>query len=248
MITGDTMNADFQSAVVRLNNWLMPLMRSRTGVLLFGTLLGGPHLLFLLLAVGVRLHLSWSVSVREDLSLALAMLALAACLFYGFFSVLLILWRLQSSVFVPDLKTVRLLLSYTLMPVIYGLLAGWGLQGWVGHYSSALLRAALLLYATYWVGTSALIFKIALNRTLEARQEAEAKTCHVPQSLAELKPRRQPPPGKTAMQMIQGQWPGEETTEQLLAQLKAQDGTIPNDDTHDKSDKTEAAANRPDHD
>ena len=37
----------------------------------------------------------------------------------------------------------------------------------------------------------------------------------------ELKPRRQPPPGKTAMQMIQGQWPGEETTEQLLAQLKA---------------------------
>ena len=38
---------------------------------------------------------------------------------------------------------------------------------------------------------------------------------------AELKPRRQPPPGKTAMQMIQGRWPGEETTEQLLAQLKA---------------------------
>lgn len=55
----------------------------------------------------------------------------------------------------------------------------------------------------------------------KARQEAEAKTYHVPQSLDELKPRRQPPPGKTAMQMIQGQWPGDETTEQLLAQLKA---------------------------
>lgn len=60
-----------------------------------------------------------------------------------------------------------------------------------------------------------------MEEVMEARQEAEAKTYHVPQSLAELKPRRQPPPGKTAMQMIQGQWPGEETTEQLLAQLKA---------------------------
>ena len=40
-------------------------------------------------------------------------------------------------------------------------------------------------------------------------------------SLEDLKPRRQPPPGKTAMQMIQGQWPGEETTEELLAQLRA---------------------------
>ncbi len=59
-----------------------------------------------------------------------------------------------------------------------------------------------------------------MEQVMEARQEAEAKTYHVPQSLAELKPRRQPPPGKTAMQMIQGQWPGEETTEQLLAQLK----------------------------
>lgn len=55
----------------------------------------------------------------------------------------------------------------------------------------------------------------------KACQEAEARTYHVPQSLEELKPRRQPPPGKTAMQMIQGQWPGDETTERLLAQLKA---------------------------
>ncbi len=60
-----------------------------------------------------------------------------------------------------------------------------------------------------------------IEEVMEARQEAEAKTYHVPQSLEELKPRRQPPPGKTAMQMIQGQGPGEETTEQLLAQLKA---------------------------
>lgn len=60
-----------------------------------------------------------------------------------------------------------------------------------------------------------------MEEVMEARQEAEAQTYRVPQSLDELKPRRQPPPGKTAMQMIQGQWPGEETTEQLLAQLKA---------------------------
>lgn len=57
-----------------------------------------------------------------------------------------------------------------------------------------------------------------MEEIMEARQEDRAKTYHVPQSQDELKPRRQPPPGKTAMQMIQGQWPGEETTEQLLAQ------------------------------
>ena len=60
-----------------------------------------------------------------------------------------------------------------------------------------------------------------LEEVLETRQAVETATDRVPQSLAELKPRRQPTPGKTAMQMIQGQWPGEETTEQLLAQLKA---------------------------
>ena len=60
-----------------------------------------------------------------------------------------------------------------------------------------------------------------MEEMLEAQQIAETKSYPVPQSLSELKPRRQPPPGKTAMQMIQGQWPGEETTEQLLAQLKA---------------------------
>lgn len=43
----------------------------------------------------------------------------------------------------------------------------------------------------------------------------------IPQSLDELKPRRLPPPGKTAMQMIVGQWPGDETDEELQAALKA---------------------------
>ena len=55
----------------------------------------------------------------------------------------------------------------------------------------------------------------------EADQQTKKNTVPLPPLQAELKPRRQPPPGKTAMQMIQGQWPGEETTEQLLAQLKA---------------------------
>ncbi len=60
-----------------------------------------------------------------------------------------------------------------------------------------------------------------MEEAIQARREDEVKAYHVLQSPVELKPRRQPPPGKTAMQMIQGQWPGEETTEQLLAQLKA---------------------------
>jgi hypothetical protein len=55
---------------------------------------------------------------------------------------------------------------------------------------------------------------------MEAQIEA-ANRQHVPQSLKEVPPRRLPPPGKTAMQMIQGQWPGAETAEELLAQLKA---------------------------
>ena len=56
---------------------------------------------------------------------------------------------------------------------------------------------------------------------LEEAANSQQKANYIPQSLDELKPRRQPAPGKTAMQMIQGQWPGEETTEQLLTQLKA---------------------------
>jgi hypothetical protein len=57
------------------------------------------------------------------------------------------------------------------------------------------------------------------NKTSHTAQKTAVY--HVPQSLAELKPSRQPPPGKTAMETIQGQWPCEESTEQLLAQLKA---------------------------
>ena len=60
-----------------------------------------------------------------------------------------------------------------------------------------------------------------MEAALETRQATQSSRYHVPQSLDELKPRREPPPGKTAMEMIQGQWPGEETTEELLAQLKA---------------------------
>ncbi len=63
--------------------------------------------------------------------------------------------------------------------------------------------------------------KLQIARLEEAAQVPQALQFHVPQSLEELRPRRQPAPGKTAMQMIQGQWPGEETTEELLAQLKA---------------------------
>lgn len=57
-----------------------------------------------------------------------------------------------------------------------------------------------------------------MEKAIEAGQGA--KTHHIPQSLVELKPKRQPPPGKTAMEMIQDQWPGDETTGELLAQLK----------------------------
>ncbi len=44
----------------------------------------------------------------------------------------------------------------------------------------------------------------------------------VPQSLSELKPRVQPPPGKTIRDMLPKEpWPGDETDEELLAALKA---------------------------
>jgi len=58
---------------------------------------------------------------------------------------------------------------------------------------------------------------------VEAEQKAQANTYHVPQSLAEMRPRRQPPAGMTAMQAIMGQLDVEETTEELLTQLKALD-------------------------
>lgn len=42
----------------------------------------------------------------------------------------------------------------------------------------------------------------------------------VPQSLDEIKPRRLPPPGKTAMQMVYQQIPAEETDEEVRRVLE----------------------------
>ena len=50
---------------------------------------------------------------------------------------------------------------------------------------------------------------------------AALKTRRIPQSLDELTPRVPTPPGMTAIGMMQGQWPGEETEEELLALLAA---------------------------
>ncbi len=49
---------------------------------------------------------------------------------------------------------------------------------------------------------------------------AELRNRPVPQSLDEIKPRRLPPPGKTAWDMVVGQWPGDETDEELQAAPK----------------------------
>ncbi len=48
---------------------------------------------------------------------------------------------------------------------------------------------------------------------------AGLKDRRIPQSLDEIKPRRLPPPGKTAMRMVVGQWPGDETDEEILQAL-----------------------------
>ena len=58
---------------------------------------------------------------------------------------------------------------------------------------------------------------------VEAEQNAQTSTYHVPQSLSELTPRERPSDGMTAMQSIMGQLDVQETTEELLAQLKALD-------------------------
>lgn len=55
---------------------------------------------------------------------------------------------------------------------------------------------------------------------MENSQQSQGNTYHIPQSLTEFKPRRQPPVGMTAMQAIMGKLDVEETTEELLAQLK----------------------------
>ena len=64
------------------------------------------------------------------------------------------------------------------------------------------------------------LFRQAAREKMQALL-AGLKDRRIPQSLEEIKPRRLPPPGKTAMQMIVGQWPGDETDEELQAALKA---------------------------
>lgn len=66
------------------------------------------------------------------------------------------------------------------------------------------------------------LFRQAAREKMQALL-AGLKDRRIPQSLDELRPRRLPPPGKTAMQMIVGQWPGDETDEELQAALKAMD-------------------------
>ena len=51
--------------------------------------------------------------------------------------------------------------------------------------------------------------------------ERSSQTYRVPQSLAELAPRRLPPPGQTAMGAIMGKLETDESLEELLSQLKA---------------------------
>ncbi len=54
-----------------------------------------------------------------------------------------------------------------------------------------------------------------------AEELAALRTRRIPRSLDELKPRVPTPPGMTAIGMMQGQWPGDETEEELLAFLAA---------------------------
>lgn len=62
------------------------------------------------------------------------------------------------------------------------------------------------------------LFRQAAGEKMQALL-AGLKDRRIPQSLDELRPRRLPPPGKTAMQMIVGQWPGDETDEEILQAL-----------------------------
>ncbi len=61
------------------------------------------------------------------------------------------------------------------------------------------------------------------ERLTQIEHSRENALYRVPQSLAELGPRRLPPPGQTAMQAIRGKLETDEALEELLAQLKALD-------------------------
>ena len=58
------------------------------------------------------------------------------------------------------------------------------------------------------------------QEALMAAMLTELRNRPVPQSLDALKPRRLPPPGKTVWDMIVGQWPGDETDEELQRALE----------------------------
>lgn len=70
---------------------------------------------------------------------------------------------------------------------------------------------------------------ISLNSHSKLRQKMlnDLKTRTVPQSLGELKPRVPTPPGRSAIDAIAGQWPGDETEGELLAALKELDAEAP---------------------
>ena len=53
-----------------------------------------------------------------------------------------------------------------------------------------------------------------------ARKLQSLKNRPVPQSLAELKPRRQLPSGSTPLAEVLGKWPGEETNEEIRQALE----------------------------
>ncbi len=58
------------------------------------------------------------------------------------------------------------------------------------------------------------------QEALTAAMIADLRNRPVPQSLDELKPRVSPPPGMTALQMVVGQWPGDETDEEINKALE----------------------------
>jgi len=59
-----------------------------------------------------------------------------------------------------------------------------------------------------------------MRQALTEKMIAELRNRRVPQSLDEIKPRRLPPPGKTAMEMVYGQLETDETDEEIFRALE----------------------------